>query len=403
MNNKYDFTSIMERKGKDAIAIDAIGNMDGFAPDAPDEGFDVIPMWIADMNFPTAPSVIRALEERVKHPAFGYFDIRDEYYDAIINWMRDRHGVTDLKREHIGYENGVLGGVSNALRVLCSRGDSVLVHAPTYVGFNMLLKNNGYNVSYSPLVKDADGVWRMDFADMEERFKSEHIHVAIFCSPYNPCGRVWTREELEKAYELFKKYDVTVICDEIWSDLLMDGNEHIPAAQISDDAAMRTITFYAPSKTFNISGLIGSYHVVYNPTLRDRLLKEASLTHYNSINVLSMHALIGAYCKEGAEWVDELCATLTENVKYAVSFIRENFKGVSVFEPEGTYMLFLDCKEWCEANGKTLEELEKAAWRVGVAFQDGTMFNDEWSVRINLALPFEKVKEAMERLKKYVF
>ena len=210
---KYDFTSILDRRGRDAIAVDGLGT--GFAPSAPQAGFDVIPMWVADMNFPTVPTIQKAIIERAGHPAFGYFEATDEYYDAIIRWHRIRNGVTGLTREAIGYENGVLGGVISALNCVCSRGDKVLVHSPTYIGFTRSLKNNGYEAVHTPLVRDADGVWRMDYADMERHLNEEKIHAAILCSPHNPCGRVWERWELEKAMELYKKYDVYVVSDEI--------------------------------------------------------------------------------------------------------------------------------------------------------------------------------------------
>ena len=163
------------------------------------------------------------------------------------------------------------------------------------------------------------------------------------------------------------------------------------------------MALYAPSKTFNLAGLVGSYHIIYDRKLRERILKESSLCHYNEMNVLSMHALIGAYTDEGAEWVDELCGTLTGNVRYAVDYIRSHFEGVHLAEPEGTYMLFPDCTEWCRAHGLTLQELEHKCWQAGVALQDGKMFNGPCHLRINLALPLSRVQEAMERLDRYVF
>ena len=301
---KYNFTDIIERNGKDAIAAEKIP----YAADVQvKEGFSRIPMWVADMNFATAPSIPQKVAERLEHPLYGYFEPRQEYYDAIIRWQQERHGVQELTKECIGYENGVLGGVVSALNVFCSRGDKVLLHSPTYVGFTGSLGNNGYDMVLSPLQRDAQGVWRMDFADMEKKLKEQSIHAAVFCSPHNPCGRVWERWELEEAMALFKKYDVKVVSDEIWSDIILDGNTHIPTQSISEDARMRTAALYAPSKTFNLAGLIGSYHIIYNPWIRDRVLKESSLCHYNSMNVLSMYALLGAYSDEGVEWADELC------------------------------------------------------------------------------------------------
>ena len=400
---KYDFTSIMERHGKDAIAVDGLGTMPGFAPDPPKEGFDIIPMWGADMNFPTVPTVQEAMAERIGHPAFGYFSPSDDYFNAIIRWQERRNGVRDLEKKHIGYENGVLGGLLSALNVFCSKGDHVLLNSPTYIGFTKSLANNGYRAVHSPLYLDEENVWRMDYEDMEKKIVEYKIHAAVFCSPYNPVGRVWTRDEIERAMEIFKRHNVFVVSDEIWSDIITLGHKHIPTQSVSEDARQRTVALYAPSKTFNLAGLVGSYHIIYNNWIRDRVEKESSLSHYNEMNVLSMHALIGAYRPEGYEWVDELCATITGNIDYAADYIETHFEGVKVSRPEGTYMLFIDVEEWCRKHGKTLEEVEKAGWDVGVAWQDGKMFFGPWSIRMNLALPLSRVKEAFERLRRYVF
>ena len=398
---QYDFTSHLERHGMDAIAVDGLGT--GFAPDKPKEGFDVIPMWVADMNFPTLPEIQDAIIARAKHPAFGYFSPSDAYFDSIIRWQKDRHGVEGLTRSHIGYENGVLGGVVSALTAFAAPGDPVLVHSPTYIGFTGSLKNNGFEIVHSPLFRDEHGVWRMDFEDMDKKLKEHHIHVAIFCSPHNPCGRVWERWEIERAMEVYRQNDCVVISDEIWSDILLNGHRHIPTQSVSEDAKNRTAAFYAPSKTFNLAGLIGSYHIIYNSYLRDRIVAKSEKSHYNGMNVLSMHALIGAYKPSGEQWVDELCEVLSKNVNFACAFIAERFPGVDVAKPEGTYMLFLDCEGYCKAHGKSIEQIEKAGWDCGVAWQDGRMFGHPWAIRMNLALPYDRVVEAFSRLQKYVF
>ena len=399
---KYDFTTVLNRKGLDALAVDEPGSTI-HSPEGPSkEGFDLIPMWVADMNFPTVPTVPAAIIQRAQHPAYGYFSPRQEYYDEISAWHKNHHGVTVGEKE-ITYANGVLGGVVSALNVLCSRGDKVLVHSPTYIGFTHALGDNGYEIVHSSLKLDEENVWRMDYEDMEQKLSQQHIHAAILCSPHNPCGRVWERWELEKAMELFRKYDVYVISDEIWSDLILPGYKHIPTQSVSEDAKMRTVAMYAPSKTFNLAGLVGSYSIIYNSWLRDRVRKEASLSHYNEQNMLSMYALIGAYQPEGYEWLEELRQVLRGNVDYACDFIRENFPGVHFSKPQGTYMLFVDCTEWCAAHHKTLDEVLAAAWAVGVAFQDGRPFHGACSIRINLALPRSRVEEAFDRLKKYVF
>ena len=398
---KYDFETMPDRRGMDAVAIDAIGTPG--APGAPKEGFDAIPMWVADMNFATCPTIQQAIIRRAEHPAFGYFDISDAYFQSVIRWHEKRNRVTGLEKKHIGYENGVLGGVLSTLNVLCSRGDPVLLQSPRYVGFSHALHNNGYRIVDNPLVKDKDGIWRMDYEDMERKIAENRIHAAIFCSPHNPCGRVWEPEEIRKAMDIFEKYEVWVVSDEIWSDLLLNGRRHTPVQSVSAYARSHTAAFYAPSKTFNLAGLVGSYHIIYNDWLRDRQAREASLCMYNMMNVLSMHALIGAYTPDGEEWLDELCSVLSGNVSFACDFIRNRFPGITVMEPEGTYMLFLDCSDWCRAHNLPINDLLKQGTDVGVAWQPGSLFNDPWSIRMNLALPQHRIREAFERLGRYVF
>ena len=401
---KYDFTSIIDRRGKDAMAVDAVGQTMGqFTIPGPKEGFDAIPMWVADMNFPTVPTIPEAIRNRADHALYGYFAPSKEYLDSIIKWQENRNGVTGLEKEAIGYENGVLGGVMSALACLAASGDAVLVHSPTYIGFTASLTNGGYKIVHSPLKQDEEGIWRMDYEDMDAKLKKENIHVAIFCSPHNPCGRVWERWEIEKAMEIYRANDCYEISDEIWSDIILDGHKHIPTQSVSEDARNRTMAFYAPSKTFNLAGLVGSYHIIYNKYLRDRVTAMSSKCHYNNMNVISMHALIGAYKPEGYEWVDELCGVISENVDYACSYIKDHFEGVELSRPQGTYMLFLDCQKWCEAHNKTLDELQKAGTDVGVIWQDGRMFHGPYAIRMNLALPLSRVKEAFCRLDKYVF
>ena len=397
----YDFTTVLDRHGKDAMAVDGLGT--GIGPARPQEGFDEIPMWVADMNFPTVPTIPAALIQRASHPLYGYFRPTEDYYKAIIHWQQTRNGVTDLEPSCIGYENGVLGGVVSAVTSFAAPGDPVLVHSPTYIGFTSVLENNGYRIVHSPLKQDGQGVYRMDFADMDAKLKAENIHVVILCSPHNPTGRVWERWELEQVMEVCRVNDCVVISDEIWSDLIMPGHRHIPTQSISEDARRRTVAFYAPSKTFNLAGLVGSYHIIYDRMLRDRVRAKGSKSHYNSMNVLSMHALMAAYSPEGHVWVDELCQVLDGNLRYACDYIGAHFPGVRVTRPEGTYMLFLDCTDWCAAHGKTIDQVEQAGWDVGVGWQDGRMFHGPCHIRMNLALPLSRVQEAFDRLNRYVF
>ena len=395
---KYDFETAVDRFGKDSISANIVP-----WDVTPDEGFSLIPMWCADMSFVAAPPVMKAINKRLEFQSFGYFELSDEYFDSIMSWQNRRNGVQGLTKEHIGYENGVLGGVSSAIQALSAPGDKILLHSPTYIGFTHVLNDIGRTAVHSPLVRDEHGVWRMDYADMDRKIKENGIHLAIFCSPHNPCGRVWEREEIEKAMEVFAANHCVVISDEIWSDIVMPGYKHIPTQSVSDDAKTRTVAFYAPSKTFSLAGPVGSYHIIYNPYLRDRVTRQGELSHYNDCNVLSMHALIGAYSSEGEEWADEMISVIDENFAYACDFIGKNFPGVQVMRPQGTYMLFLDCGEWLAAHDSTLRELEYRGVRAGVIWQNGEDFFGKNSIRINLALPQALLGEALERLKKYAF
>ncbi|MDD6154644.1 MAG: aminotransferase class I/II-fold pyridoxal phosphate-dependent enzyme [Eubacteriales bacterium] len=396
---KYDFTSILDRRDKDAISVDYIPIKGAEVK----EGFDRIPMWIADMNFPTAPSITEKMAERLAHPSFGYFMPRKEYYDAIINWQKERNGVEGLTKEDIGYENGVLGCLASAMQTFTLPGERILLNSPMYIGFGRVLESNGRVPVLSPLKLDEDGVWRLDYDDMDKKIRENDIHFVIFCTPHNPAGRVWKREELEQAMEVFKKNDCIVFSDEIWSDLILEGHKHIPLQSLSDDARNRVIAAYAPSKTFSLAGLVGSYHIIYNKALRDRMDRQSVATHYNSMNVLSMYALIGAYEPAGAEWLDELIEVLTGNVDFACDFIYERFSGVKVSKPEGTYMLYLDVSGWLEEHGMTEDELLAKGVSVGVIWQDGRPFKFDNTIRMNLALPRSRVEEAFRRLDEYVF
>ena len=396
---KYDFTTILDRRGKDSLAADKIP----FEGLSVDPGFAPIPMWIADMSFVTAPPVMEALYKRLEMPNFGYFPLPAEYFARIIRWQRKRNGVEGLLPEHIGYENGVLGGVSAALQAFTAPGEKILVHSPTYVGFTHTFEDTGRVAVHSPLKRDEAGVWRMDYEDMDRKLKEHSIHMAIFCSPHNPCGRVWERWEIEKAMEVYAANDCLVISDEIWSDIIMPGHRHIPTQSVSADARERTIAFYAPSKTFSLAGLVGSYHIIYNKYLRDRVVTQSRLSHYNDCNVLSVHALIGAFSPEGAEWTDEMIAVVDDNLGYACDFINAHFPGVKVMRPQGTYMLFLDCGDWCRQHGVSIRELQARGVRCGVIWQNGEAFFHPDSIRMNFALPHSLAVEAMDRLKKYVF
>lgn len=355
---KYDFTTLLNRKGHDALALDVLPIKDVEV----DPNFSTIPMWVADMNYPVFENIQKQMIERINEPHFGYFEIPEDYYKAIQFWQKETHGI-DVEKEAIGYENGVLGILSSALETFSASGEPILVQSPCYIGFIHTLNNLGRKIIDSPLKK----------------------------------------EEIQTFMDICKKHDVLVFSDEIWSDLVRKENTHIPTQSISEDAKKRTIAAYAPSKTFNLAGLVGSYHIVYDKYLRDRLNKQASLSHYNSPNILSVHALMGAYCKEGLYWVNELNEVISNNIDYALDFIHNNFKGIEVIKPEGTYMLYLDCTKYLDTHDITMDELLKKGVHYGVCWQDGRPFMNPNTIRMNLALPSILVEEAFSRLKKFVF
>lgn len=401
----YDFETLIDRRGYDSIAVESVGDpaYAGFAPSKPLEGYDEIPMWVADMNLPTAQSVCDAIIERAKHPAFGYFSPREEYYQAIIDWHKKRKHVVDIKKEDIGYENGVLGGVVSALKVFGVPGDKVLLHSPTYMGFTRAVMANGFRIVHSPLVRDDHGTWRMDYDDMDRKIKKNNIHVAIFCNPHNPCGRVWTKEEIAKAMEVYERNHVWVISDEIWSDLMMNGSTFTAAQSVSSWAHDHVVAFYAPSKTFNLAGLIGSYSIIYNKDVRDRVHEMSSRLIYNEMNVLSQHALIGAYSDEGENWLRQLLPVLSLNVNVGYNCITGRCEGVTTFKTEGTYMMFLDCSKWLRDHNMKQKDLLQEGWNYGIGWQDGRLFEAPECIRLNLASPTHRIQEAFDRMDRLVF
>ena len=399
---KYDFTTVIQRAGQDALAYDGLGVYPGL-PSRPKDGFDPIPMWVADMNFRVFPGIQEAVIRRVQQPHFGYIYPPAEFTESMIWWQKTRNGAEALTPECIAFENGLLGGLISALNAVCTRGDSVLVHKPTYSGFTRALKQNGYQLVLSDLTADEAGVWRMDFEDMEKKIVANCIHALIFCTPHNPCGRVWERWEVEKLMELCKKHDVYVIADEIWSDIILPGHKHVPPELVSEDAKNRTVALYSTAKTFSIPAFNGSYRVIYNKRLRDQVAKASMQTDYNNWNLLTCYAMMGAYTEEGAQWVDEMCRVINDNMDYTCDYVEKHFDGVNFFRPEGTYMLYLDCTDWCEKHGKTIDDLQQAGWDVGVAWRDGRQYYSPCHVRISVAHPLPVLKEALERMDKYVF
>ena len=357
-------------------------------------------MWVADMDFKIPQCVQKALHEYVDFGAIGYYRIPDGYYDAFINWEKKQFNF-EVKREWLRFAPGVVAAFNWMIQMLTKKEDAVIVMTPVYYPFLQAVTNNERKLITSDLVNE-NGNYTIDFDDFEKKIVDNDVKAFILCSPHNPVGRVWRKEELKEMLEICHRHHVYVISDEIHQDFVFGDKKQTPSYLMTEHWD-EILTITAPSKTFNLAGLIGSYHIIYNSYLRDRVCMEGKMTHYNSMNVLSMHALIAAYSKEGMEWVDELRTVLDTNISYAMEFIRREFPGVSVSRPQGTYMLFLDCTDWCEAHHQTIEELQRAGMEVGVIWQDGRPFHGACHIRMNLALPHSRVKEAFERLKQYVF
>ena len=382
----------VDRRGTDSSKWDDLKSTFGRS--------DLQAMWIADMDFRVPDCVVSAIEDYMKTGVFGYYVPRPSYHQAFIDWERKYHGY-QVKEEWLRFAPGVVPAFNWFLQVFTEPGDAVIVQTPVYYPFMHAVKNNSRRLVCCDLI-NTGGIYTVDFADFEKKIVENGVKLFILSSPHNPAGRVWKRDELKAMLDICKKHGVYVISDEIHHDIVFGDNVHIPSATVGDyDKILVTLT--AATKTFNLAGLVGSYHIIYNPYLRDRVRAKSSKPHYNDMNVLSMHALIGAYKPEGYEWVEELRETISGNVNFACDYITQHFEGVSVSKPEGTYMLFLDCTDWCKAHGKIIAEVEKAGWNVGVAWQDGRMFHGPCAIRMNLALPLTRVQEAFERLDKYVF
>lgn len=398
---KYDFTTILDRKNKESRSYDSIGKIGN--PSVPNKDFDTIPMFVSDMDFIIAPSIQKELEERLKHPIFGYFDTPEWLYESIVNWHVKTKNMTNLKNEHIGYQNDVLGGLVSALRALNKPGDSILLHAPTFVGFVNIINSLGYKSVLSELIPDENGIYRMNYSDMDKKIKENNIKTVILCSPHNPLGRMWDESELKLASEVFEKNSCTIISDEIWSEIELNGKKHYPTQNATTYLKNNTIALYSPNKGFNIAGLNISYHIIYNDDLRKKVETSSNLTYYNSPNILSMYALKGAYTQDGLEWLKEMQEVISKNINYTYDFINDNFKDINVIKPEGTYILFLDCEKWIKNNNITMDELLEKGYKYGIGWSDGRPFNAKYGIRLNLGIHFEKVQEMLYRLKKYIF
>lgn len=358
------------------------------------EGKPLIPMWIADMDYATPDCVLDAIRRRLEQPTFGYADPDPAFAQAVVEWARQRRGVEDLKPEYVQYQNSTVGAIVAAIKTLTQPGEPVLVHLPNYTGFTYGIADAGRRLVGSPLVMDDEGVFRMDLEDMEKKILEEKIRCMILCSPHNPTGRVWEKEELVAAAALCEKHGVSIISDEVWADFVFAPARHIPTALVSDYARENTISTYGATKTFNLAGLRIAYSIVYGDKLRAAYQKKNGENHYNVPNTLSMAALVGAYTG-GKEYTDQLLEYIYGNMKYADAYIKENIPQVKSYLPQGTYTLWLDFG----GTGRTDEENMERMGREGLIMSPASEYNGRGWFRMNMACPRAQVEAAVAALK----
>ena len=383
---KYDFDEIIPRRHTNSYKWDG-------ATDS-----DVLPLWVADMDFRTAPAVTEALKQRVEHGIFGYTRVPDEYYGAVTAWFKRRHGW-DIRREWMIYTSGVVPAISAIIKALTAPGDKVLVQTPVYNCFFSSIRNNGCEVASSPLVYE-DRTYRMDLEDLERKASDEKTKVMLLCNPHNPAGRVWTREELTAVGEICIRHGVTVVSDEIHCELVYSGHRHIPFASISDDFLRHSVTCVSPSKAFNIAGLQIANIIAPDETMRRRIDKAININEVCDVNPFGVIATMAAY-NEGEEWLGQLLDYLWQNYLFLVEFCRTQLPDFPVARLEGTYLAWMDCR----ALGIGSEELEQLL--VGEAklwLNAGTMYGAEGEgfMRWNLACPRSVLEQALARFKAFV-
>ena len=353
---------------------------------------DLIPFGIADMDFETLPEITRALTERAKHPTYGYTFPSEGYYESFIEWNRTRNHF-DIKKEELITIPGVVCACSFIIYALTEKGDKVMVNTPVYDPFFKVIEQQERTLVTSSL-KLEHGRYEIDFEDMEEKFK-EGVKLFILCSPHNPVGRVWTMEELTRLNDLCSRYHVLVFSDEIHSDLIFPGHKHIPYQTVNQDAAGRSVTAMAPSKTFNIAGLKSSVLIIKNPELYSRVNKVVTAFHVG-VDLFGLKAFEVAY-RHGAAYVDELNQYLYENAQFVAEYVAENLPAAKTYVQDGTYLMWLDFT----ALGLSQKELMEKVVGAGVAPNDGSHYGIEGNgfLRINIGTQRAMLKEGLERLK----
>jgi len=385
----YNFDRIIDRKGTDSVKYDLLHPIFGSE--------DVLPMWVADMDFEVPEFIRTAICKRASHPIYGYTYRPERFYKAVAGWMKVRHAWS-VDPGWMSFSPGIVPALNLCVLGYTEPGDRVLIQPPVYHPFFSAVRDHGRNLVFNKLVK-RDGRYEMDFEDLEDAFKSG-VKMMLLCHPHNPVGRVWNRDELGRLAELSLRYDVLVVSDEIHSDLLLFGHRHIPLATIGSDMAANTITCVAPSKTFNLAGLHSSALIITDKDLKKVYDKELDKMHIGGGNLFGMVAMETAYT-EGAEWLGQLIRYLEKNFRYLTDYMEAEIPQVRVSPLEATYLAWLDFSTLAMTD-KALKDFIIKKARLGL--NDGPMFGPggEGHQRINIATPRKTLEEGLSRLARAV-
>ena len=381
---KYDFDSLIDRKNTNSVKWDV--------------GENELPMWIADMDFKTAPAVEEAIVKRAAHGIYGYADLPDSWYDAYVGWWKNRHGLT-IEKNQLIFCTGVVPAISSAVRKLTTPAEKVVVISPVYnIFFNSIL-NNGRVPLESGLVFDGEN-YNIDFDDLESKLSDPQTSMLIFCNPHNPVGRIWTKDEIRKVGLLCKRYGVTVISDEIHCDLTDPGCDYVPFASASEVCRDISITCVAPTKTFNIAGLQTAAVFASNEFLRHKIWRALNTGEVAEPNVFAVDAAVAAFTKS-ADWLDELRVYLAENKKTVRDFIGREIPEIKVMPSQATYLLWLDCRKL----GSSEYVADSIRKKTGLFLSAGGHYrgDGDFFLRMNIACPRLTVSDGLSRLKRAVY
>ena len=384
---KFNFDEVIDRRGTMACKLDAMRSL--FGRD------DLTPLWVADMDFAVCPAITAALQQRVQHPIYSYTVAPDSYWQSIIDWQREQNGFC-FSREELTYAPGIVRGIAYAVNYFTERGDGIVSQEPVYHPFKHVIVSNHRRALVNDLIPCDDTIYEMDFAGLEAIFKAERPKMLVLCNPHNPGGVIWRRETLQQLAHLCHQYGVLVLSDEIHGDLTMFGNRHNVFAMVSDEAAEISVTFGAPSKTFNIAGVVSSWIVVKNPQLREGFYNWLSSNEFNEPMLFAAVATEAAYTG-GREWLTQVKAYLEGNIDWVIDFCARNIPAVKAIRPQAGYLVWLDCSG-LGLEQKALVDLFLAA---GLALNDGTMFGrgGEAHMRLNVASPRQILEQAFKSLK----